>query len=235
VALWCCGSFYTGLMADHGKFVFPRWANYLLPLIVLGLIGGGMYVPALFAVGASPKTLSVGYEPKQPVEYSHAVHAGRLGLDCRYCHTTVEKAAFAALPPTQTCMNCHTAIKPDSDKLKPLMESWKSGMPLSWVRVHKLPEYVYFNHSAHISHGVGCVSCHGRVDQMDVVYQSEPLSMGWCLECHRAPEQNLRPRDQITKMDWKPKGDQVEEGLKLKAEYGIHDVVYMTSCYTCHR
>ncbi|MGA2498108.1 MAG: cytochrome c3 family protein [Tepidisphaeraceae bacterium] len=223
-------------MADQGKFVFPRWANYLLPLIVLGAVGGALYVPALLATGASAKTMAVGYQPRQPVPYSHAVHAGRLGIDCRYCHTTVETSAFAALPPTQVCMNCHTGIKPDSPDLKPIMESWKSGMPVQWARVHRLPDYVYFNHSAHVSHGVGCASCHGRVDHMDEVYQDQPLSMGWCLECHREPEQHLRPRDQVTNMAYaKTPEEQLVIGRKLKAEYGIHDVAYMTSCYTCHR
>ena len=215
--------------------MFPRWVNYLPPLLAAGGIGGLLYVSTLFALGASPSTTAVGYSPVQPVPYSHALHAGKLGMDCRYCHSTVEKAAFAALPPTQTCMNCHTKIWDKSEKLKPIRDSWETGKPVEWVKIHNLPQYVYFNHSAHVSHGVGCVECHGRIDRMDVVAQAKPLSMGWCLECHRAPEEHLRPKDQITNMDWKPEGDASEVGARLKKAYHIHDESYMTSCYTCHR
>ena len=200
------------------------------------VVGGALYVTVLLAFGASPKTTAVGYQPVQPVPYSHAMHVGKLGLDCRYCHTTVEKAAFAAIPPTQTCMNCHTSIKPTSDKLKPVRESWESGRPVEWVKVHDLPDYVYFNHSAHVNKGIGCVSCHGRIDQMEVVRQAQPLNMGWCLDCHREPEKALRPLDKVTDMTWRPAGgDQLKVGTALKAEYHIRDVGYMTSCTTCHR
>ncbi len=238
-------------VSDRGgstkRFVFPRWANYLLPLLVLGTLGAGLYVPSLVYVGFSPMATAVGYAPEQPVAFSHAVHAGQLGMDCRYCHTTVEKAAFAAVPPTQTCMNCHTniagassrdALKP-VDKLAKVKESWEKGTSIPWVKVHDLPDYAFFNHAAHISKGVGCMSCHGRVDQMEVVEQVQPLSMGWCLDCHRAPENHLRPKDQVTNMAWSAEKDlgvsQLELGLKLKQQYGIRDVTYMTSCYTCHR
>lgn len=213
--------------------MFPRWVNYLLPLLILGAVGGAIYVPTLFATGASPKTLAVGYSPDQPIPYSHAVHVGKLGLDCRYCHTTVENAAFAAIPPTQTCMNCHSSVKTDSPKLAPLFESWKSGEPVPWVKVHDLPDYVYFNHSAHVTHGVGCAECHGRVDRMDEVKLEKPLSMGWCLECHRAPEKFIRPADQVTNMDYKT-GDEAA-GKELEKKYGVHSAAYMTSCSTCHR
>ena len=230
-------------------FVFPRWANYLLPGLVLMVIGGATYLPTLAGFGASPKTTDVGYQPEQPVPFSHALHAGQLALDCRMCHYTVDKAGFAAVPPTQVCMNCHTNIKPDSPKLVPVMESWKTDRPLPWTKVHDLPDFTYFNHSAHINQGVGCVSCHGRVDQMDVIYQAQPLSMSWCLECHRAPERFLRPRDEVTNLAWratdhpaaKEKGitNNVEAqrlvGAILKKEYGIRDVQYMQSCSTCHR
>jgi len=219
--------------------MFPRWANFLLPALALAAAGGGFYVPVLFGFGASPRTLAAGYQPTQPVPYSHALHAGKLHMDCRYCHTTVEKTAFAALPPTQTCMNCHTSIKTDSNALQPVRDSWASGKGVPWVHVHNLANYVYFNHSAHVSHGVGCATCHGRIDRMDVVAQAQPLSMGWCLECHRNPEKNLRPRDQITNMSWTPPGEAESEhlafGLDLKKAYGIRDVTFMTSCYTCHR
>lgn len=232
--------------------MFPRWANYLLPVIVIGAVGGALYAPVALGFGASPQTLAVGYAPTQPVPYSHRLHAGKLGLDCRYCHNTVEKTAFADLPPTQTCMNCHTNIKhfvpnPDSTKpdiqnpvLKPVFDSWETGKPVHWVKVHNLANYVYFNHSAHVSHGVGCVECHGRIDRMAIVTQQKPLSMGWCLECHRDPGSHLRPRDvAVTDMDWNRDKMSAEESQqlseKLLKDYGIRDVAYMQSCYTCHR
>lgn len=225
--------------AGSTRLVFPHWANYLLPMLALAGMGGGVYVPVLLGFGASPKTLAVGYQPIQPVPYSHALHAGKLHIDCRYCHTTVEKTPFAAIPPTQTCMNCHTGIKTESKALQPIRDSWASGKPMPWVKVHNLAQYVYFNHSAHVNHGVGCASCHGRIDRMDVVQQAKPLSMGWCLECHRNPELNLRPKDQITNMSWTTPGETDEDklafGLDLKKEYGIRDKTYMTSCSTCHR
>ena len=217
--------------------MFPRWANYLLPVIVIGAVGGGLYLPVAFGFGASPQTLAVGYAPKQPVGYSHALHAGKLGLDCRYCHNTIEKAAFAALPPTQTCMNCHTNIKNQSDLLKVVRDSWQSGQSIPWVKVHNLPNYVYFNHSAHLAHGVGCIECHGRIDRMDVVTQAKPLSMGWCLECHRDPGPHLRPKNVlVTDMNFKrDEKDPDQAPEKLMKDYGVRDVAYMQSCYTCHR
>ena len=134
-------------------------------------------------------------QPVQPVPYSHALHAGKLGIDCRYCHTTVEKANFAAIPPTETCMNCHTNIRTQSEALEPIRESWATGKPVEWIKIHDLPHYVYFSHQAHVTHGVGCIECHGRIDQMERVYQAKPLSMGWCLECHRDPGPHLRPEE----------------------------------------
>jgi len=254
-------------MSDEGtsnRFIFPRWANYALPAIAIAVIGGALYMPVAVGLGFSPKTMAVGYAPEQPVPYSHALHAGRLGLDCRYCHSTVEKAAFAAIPPTQVCMNCHRpanketsdpgGIHATSPRLKPLHESWKSGKPVEWIKVHDLPDYVYFNHSAHVTQGIGCASCHGRIDHMDVVQQHAPLSMGWCLECHRDPAKNIRPREEITNMGWQatdhpdakaqnldPKNPddlakaQELVGNKYVKEYGIRDSAYMTSCFTCHR
>ncbi len=225
------------------KFVFPRWANYLLPLIVIAGAGGGAITPAIVGLGFSAETLNVGYAPEQPVPYSHALHVGELGLDCRYCHTTVEDASFAAIPPTQTCMNCHTGIRSDSTRLQEVFKSNETGEPVPWVKVHDLPDYVYFNHSAHVNKGVSCVSCHGRVDKMVVVHQAEPLSMGWCLDCHREPEKHLRPVDKVTDLAWKPKQEpdetpeaaQLRVGLHQKELLMIHDEAYMTSCSTCHR
>jgi menaquinone reductase, multiheme cytochrome c subunit len=222
---------------DSTLFVFPRWSNYALPVIALAVFGGMLYVPTLITLGASPRTTAVGYSPTQPVPYSHRLHVGQLGLDCRYCHFTVEKTAFASLPPTQVCMNCHTKVKPESAALAPVRKSWLTGEPVEWVKIHNLANYVYFNHSAHVNHGVGCVSCHGRIDQMDQVAQQQPLSMGWCLDCHRNTAKNLRPLDEVTNLGWKPDPDvdPVQFGLQLQKSYGIHDVAYMTSCSTCHR
>ncbi len=214
------------------RFVFPRWANKTVHLAgaVLGI--APLYLIGLVWYGASPKTTNVGYAPEQPVPYSHALHAGELGIDCRYCHTSVEKAAFAAIPPTETCMNCHARIRTKSPKLEPVRESWDTGKSVEWVKVHDLPDYAYFNHSAHVTRGIGCVSCHGRVDQMDVVYQHEMLSMGWCLDCHRAPENHLRPPEEVTNMQWKPEGDQAAYGKKLAEQKNINPP---TDCSTCHR
>lgn len=217
-------------------FVFPRWVNYALPAIVITVLGAGLYVPTFIGFGFSPRTTDVGYQPRQPIPFSHALHAGELGMDCRYCHNTVETAGFAAVPATQTCMNCHATIEPESENLATLQLSWREGHPVPWVKVHDLPDYAYFNHSAHINRGVGCVSCHGRVDQMEVVHQVRTLSMGWCLECHREPEKHLRPKDQVTNMSYAPPGnDQLRLGMELKQQYGIRSEMYMTSCSTCHR
>ena len=215
------------------RFVFPRWTNKTVQLagVVLGV--APIYLTGLIWYGASPKTLAVGYAPEQPVPYSHALHAGELGLDCRYCHNTVEQAGHAAIPPTATCMNCHAKIHPASPKLQPVRDSYETGNPVEWVKVHDLPDYAYFNHSAHVTRGIGCVSCHGRIDHMEVVYQHEELSMGWCLRCHRQPEQHLRPPSEVTNMAWQPPGgDQLAFGAKLRDERNINPP---TDCSTCHR
>lgn len=227
---------------DH--FVFPRWANYLLPLIIIGGLGGATYMPIL-AVGAlSPTTLAVGYRPKQPVPYSHQLHVAELGMDCLYCHNTADKTSFAAIPATETCMNCHHpdhGVRVSSDQLAPVYDSYASGKPVPWVKVHDLADYAYFNHGVHVSKGIGCISCHGRVDKMDEdgVWQVETLSMGWCLDCHRAPENHLRPVEEVTNMSWDPVAatgkTQQELGLELKRKYNIHDAAYMTNCSLCHR
>jgi hypothetical protein len=213
-------------------FVFPRWANKTRQLAGVALGVTPVYLTAFIWYGFSPKTTDVGYMPKQPVPYSHALHVGELGLDCRYCHNTVEKAAVAAIPPTQTCMNCHERVRTESPALLPVRESFESGEPVPWIKVHDLPDYAYFNHSAHVTRGIGCVSCHGRIDQMVEVYQHEPLSMGWCLDCHRAPEANLRPPDQVTNMNWTAPGDPVEYGKQLAEK---NNIAPPTDCSTCHR
>ena len=184
--------------------------------------------------GANPVTLNVGYAPVQPVPYSHALHVGKLGMDCRYCHNTVEKTGMAALPSTETCMNCHTNIKPNSEKLAPVRESYKTGCRCRGSRSTTWPEYVYFNHSAHINAGVGCIECHGRIDQMERVETVKPLNMGWCLECHRDPRPHLRPKDQVTNMLWTPPDDRDALGQELKdkiprePEHRLRDMPSMT-------
>lgn len=215
------------------RFLFPQWSNLLLPtLIVVGAIMP-LYAVFFVAYGFSPKTLAVGYQPVQPLPFSHELHAGQLGMDCRYCHNTVEHAAFAAVPPTQTCMNCHTQVRPESPNLRLVRESFESGLPIEWVKVHKNPDYAFFDHSAHIARGVGCVECHGRVDRMEIVYQSSSLSMGWCLDCHRDPVDRLRPLDRITDMAF----DQRTELSRAERE-ALRDMYHISpseNCSTCHR
>jgi hypothetical protein len=219
-------------MSETPLFTFPRWSNKMLfvVLTIMGIVPA--YLGTLLVYGANPTSLSVGYMPTQPIPYSHAVHVGKLGLDCRYCHSSVEKAGFAAVPPTESCLNCHRALFPESPKLAALVESKSTGKPIPWVKVHDMPDYVYFNHSAHVNAGVGCNTCHGQINQMEVVWQDKPMNMAWCLECHRQPEKFLRPRDQITNMDWKPAGDQVQLGRQLKDKYHVQPNV---DCVTCHR
>jgi len=216
----------------HRPLIFPRWLDKLRPLIGGVLVVAPLYLIALFYYGADPTTTDVGYTPEQPVPYSHALHAGELGIDCRYCHNTVEIAAHAAVPPTQTCMNCHSGIYPDSPKLIAVRESYSTGLPIHWIRVHDLPDYVYFDHSAHVNRGVGCVECHGRVDKMEEVYQYAPLSMGWCLDCHRNPVPHLRPVAEVTNMAWQPSGDRLAVGQRIRERY---DIDPPEDCSTCHR
>ena len=188
-----------------------------LAVLLLGIVP--IYLVALVAYGGSPKTTDVGYAPEQPVPYSHALHAGDLGIDCRYCHTNVETAAHVEIPPTETCMNCHSKIRAQSPKLLPVRESYATGMPVPWIKVHDLPDYAYFDHSAHVNKGVGCTTCHGPVDTMPLVMQRSSLQMEWCLECHRAPERFLRPKEQVFSVSWHPPADQLEQGRELVKRY----------------
>lgn len=211
--------------------IFPRWTLKIPPMIAIGASLAGPAVVGAMWYYFSPKHTDVGYQPKQPVPYSHKLHAGDLGIDCRYCHVNVEKSAVAMVPPTQTCMNCHTLVKKDSEALAPIRESWASGAPVPWVRIHKIPDYAYFDHSVHVAAGVGCASCHGRIDQMIKVSQQEPLSMGWCLECHRNPEPNLRPKSEVTNMAWKPASAEVAKNDPTIK----HDANPPQHCSGCHR
>lgn len=218
-------------MDSKPLLTFPKWSNRAAWGILLMSATVPAYVGLVLAYGANPTTLGVGYEPVQPVPYSHALHVGKLGLDCRYCHTTVEKAAMAALPSTDVCMNCHKAILSSSPKLAEVFRSYVEGSPVAWIKVHDLPDYVYFNHSAHLNAGVGCVECHGPIQQMDVVRTVQPLHMAWCIECHRQSGPRLRPRDQVTNMDWSDPA-RTALGRELQAKYHVNP---NTDCVTCHR
>ena len=212
--------------------IFPKASDLVLKIAgaVIGL--GALAGVGAFAYYTYPTVIDTGYQPVQPVPYSHKLHAGQMGLDCFYCHATVYKAAFAAVPPTETCMNCHAHVKTTSPRLEVVRQSYATGQPIPWVHIHRLPDYVYFNHEVHIGAGVSCVSCHGRIDQMVEVHQEKPLNMAFCLECHRDPAPNLRPVELVTKLDWKPDRDPAEIGREIIAEKNIHPP---TNCSGCHR
>jgi len=211
--------------------IFSKKANRL-PVLTLGaLVGGGILTIAVVWYYFSPSYTDVGYQPIQPVPYSHEQHVGQFGLDCRYCHSFVEVSAHSNVPSTQTCMNCHTAIRKESLKLLPVRESWANDVPVKWLKVHHLPDFAHFDHSVHVRVGVGCETCHGRIDQMPVVTQREPLSMGWCLNCHRNPEQYLRPPEEVTKMGFQPASDQIEQNKQRIEAEGIYPP---TDCSGCH-
>ncbi|ACD84016.1 cytochrome c3 family protein [Candidatus Methylacidiphilum infernorum] len=215
--------------------LFSRSSNDLPPKIVLGIVVLGFLFVLAISYYFTPKYSRVGYMPTQPIPFDHALHTSQLGLDCRFCHSYVEKSGFSNLPTTQTCMNCHRQIKMDSPKLAPLRESWEMGKPIKWVRIHQLPDYVYFDHSAHVNRGVSCVSCHGKVNRMKEVYHDKPLSMSWCLDCHRNPEYFVRPQDKVFDMDWRPEDEgkeQIKMGKTLVKERGIHPP---ENCDACHR
>lgn len=212
--------------------IFPKWTNKLPTIMAVGFVGLITLVVLGFWYYGSPSHTDVGYRPQQPVPFSHKLHAGDLGMDCRYCHSSVERSPEANVPSTNTCMNCHKMILPESEKLLPVRESFASGRPIQWVRVHKVPDFAYFNHSAHLMAGVGCASCHGNIAQMEVVQQSKPLSMSWCLDCHRNPDMHLRPPSEITNMNWTPPQDQAEFAARVKAEKNI---IPPQDCSGCHR
>jgi hypothetical protein len=250
-----------------GNF-FPRWTNWLPLQIAIAAVTIGAGITVGLTYYFTPKYTKVGYEPTQPVPFSHKQHVGQLGLDCRYCHSYVEVSPMANVPTNQTCYNCHGPdrgqIKKESEKLALVREAEKTGVPIQWTKVHKAPDYVYFNHSVHVNRGVSCQNCHGQINEMEVVRQAEPQSMSWCLDCHRAPEKNLRPLEQITNLTYKPgdldrkafyaklgmKDKQLDErvaeatkkyGSKVtQEEVGLQikehwRVAPSESCTTCHR
>jgi hypothetical protein len=213
--------------------IFPEWTNRTPKYVVSAIAFVAVGVVFAFWYWASPKYTDAGYMPRQPVPFSHKQHAGDLGFDCRYCHNTIERAAVAAVPPTFTCMACHEKlILPESLKLAPVRTAFASRDPVPWVRVHMLPDYAYFDHSVHLAAGVGCATCHGRIDQMKTVHQHAPLSMSWCLGCHRDPNPNLRPTGEITNMAWdaaKAKYDPNKDSNRTRK------LAPPTHCSGCHR
>ena len=213
--------------------IFHRSTNTISRVSVFGGIAIiVVLVATLAAINRSSYVTEVGVARNQPVQFSHKHHVSDDGIDCRYCHTSVEESSFAGIPSTKICMNCHTQIWAESPILEPVRESFRTGKSLEWTRVHNLPGFVYFDHSIHVHKGVGCTTCHGRVDQMPLMWRENTLYMEWCLECHRNPEQFVRPREQVFNMDWQPPSDQIVLGQKLVQEYKIES---LTSCSVCHR
>ena len=216
--------------------IFHRSTNTISRVSIFGSVAVlGLMLWMFYDLEASPYTTQQNVAREQPVQFSHAHHVGAIGIDCRYCHTSVETSSFAGIPPTETCMNCHRQIWTNADLLEPVRASYRDDVPLQWTRVHDLPDFVYFNHSVHVAKGVGCATCHGRVDRMPLMFQNASLQMEWCLSCHRDPAPNLRPRDQVFNMDWQPPADPRQakaEQAHLVKEYDVHS---LTSCSTCHR
>jgi hypothetical protein len=213
--------------------IFPPWANTVFRLVILVTVCAvGFALVAAGMIARSPYETRQGVPREQPVPFSHEHHVAGLGLDCRYCHTTVETSSFANIPATKICMNCHSELWAASPTLAPVRESYRSGRSIAWTRVHDLPGFVYFNHSIHVQKGVGCATCHGRVDQMPLMWQEASLRMEWCLNCHRNPERYLRPRDKVFDMSYQAPPDQVALGTQLMKQYHIER---LTSCSTCHR
>jgi hypothetical protein len=186
------------------------------------------------AVDRSPYSTDAGVIRQQPVPFSHEHHVNGLGIDCRYCHTSVDKSSFAGIPPTKTCMTCHSQVWTNAQILEPVRESWRADKPLAWTRVNNVPDYVYFNHSIHVVKGIGCNTCHGQVDQMPLMYQAASLQMEWCLECHRAPEKYIRPKEEVFNMKYQPPANQLEFGKTLVEKYHIQKQ-QLTDCNVCHR
>ena len=213
--------------------IFHPSTNTVSKVSIFG--GVFVFVGLLWLMGAinrSPYVTQAGVVRSQPVPFSHKHHVADIGLDCRFCHASVEQAAFAGMPSTKTCMSCHSQIWPEAPMLEPVRESYRSDRSIAWTRVHDLPDFAYFDHSIHVAKGVGCQTCHGNVDQMPLAWRENTLNMEWCLSCHRAPERVLRPREEVFNMHWTAPRDQLELGRDLAARYHVHS---LTTCSTCHR
>ncbi|HEX7557325.1 MAG TPA: cytochrome c3 family protein [Leptolinea sp.] len=208
---------------------FARASLIILPLLLVVVIGG------LVLYGNSSAVTKIGAAVPQPVPYPHDFHVGTLGLDCRYCHAAVNKSSFADLPPTETCMSCHSQVAVDNPDLAPVRDSWQTGKPIEWNRVNQLADYVYFNHEIHVNKGVGCETCHGRVDTMTTDVKANNMTMSWCLDCHRQPARYLRPMDKIYMMGYQPAGDQLTVGTQLMKDYSILPASQLINCSICHR
>jgi hypothetical protein len=216
--------------------IFHRQTNVYSRLSILALlVFGGALGAVVAALNWSGYNTNQGAFVEQPIQFSHAHHVGGMGIDCRYCHTSVEESAFANIPPTKTCMNCHSQIWTNAPILEPVRASFREGKPLQWTRVHDLPDFVYFNHSIHVKQGVGCATCHGQVDKMPLMYQQSTLMMQWCVDCHRNVAKYIRPRDQVFNMTWERPADDPDLGERLVKEYNIANVGQLTNCSTCHR
>jgi Cytochrome c7 and related cytochrome c len=213
--------------------IFHRSTNTLSRLSIYGgafILAGLSY--ALYAIGESPYYTDVNVAQPQPVPFSHKHHAGELGIDCRYCHTSVETSSFAGFPPTQTCMSCHSQIWVNSPMLEPVRASYRDDKSIEWTRVNALPDFVYFNHSIHVAKGIGCTSCHGPIAEMPLTWRANTLQMKWCLDCHRQPELYVRPKEFVFSTSYHPPPNQLELGRRLVREYKIQS---LTNCDTCHR
>ena len=212
----------------------PSTNSFAKASMVFGVLGVVALIFAASAVDRSPYVTHVSVPVPQPVPFSHKHHAGELGIDCRYCHTSVETSAFAGIPAMETCMTCHSQIWRDSPMLAPVRDNYAAGRAVAWTRVHNLPDYAYFQHDIHINKGIGCETCHGRVDQMPLTWKVNTLHMEWCLECHREPERFIRPREHVFEMGYQAPADQLAQGRKLLNEYHVAGP-RITDCVTCHR
>ena len=216
--------------------IFPPSINYFARLTIVGAAFGGAWLTWLCLMySRSSYGTNAGIAREQPVPFSHQHHVGVLGIDCRYCHTTVEHSSYAGMPATKTCMNCHSQVWVGSKMLQPVRESYRDDTPLRWDRVYNLPGFVYFDHSVHVQKGIGCSSCHGRIDEMPFTYQVPSLLMEWCLNCHRNPEQEIRTREEVFNIRYQKPPDQIALGRRLCQEYNVKDAEQITSCSVCHR
>lgn len=215
--------------------IFPRSSNVLSRASVVVLLGAaGATLGGVMMMDRTGFNQRAGTTLEQPVPFSHEHHVQGLGIDCRYCHTAVERSSTAGLPPTATCMNCHKLVWNEAPMLEPVRSSLRTGQPLKWTKVHDLPDFVYFDHSIHVAKGIGCASCHGPVQEMRLMRSANAIQMRWCLDCHRNPERHLRPKEEVFSTTWKAK-DQEALGRELRETYRIRPTELLTSCGTCHR
>jgi len=214
--------------------IFPKWSNSAPGRIIIAVLVLGVTVTAAVTYYFTPKYARVGYQPMQPIPYDHYLHAEQLGIDCRYCHSFVDQSGHANVPDAATCMNCHSQVKKDSPNIALIRESYESGKPIEWVRIHKVPDYVYFNHAVHVNRGISCVECHGQINTMVEVHHDKSLSMAFCLKCHRNPEEFVRPLDKVFDLNWEPSDIAAHEKWARDAviNWNIHPP---QSCSGCHR